>query len=217
MARCKRIFILALLISILAFCPALAYIYTDGNAALVNSFVPGPVFTPDAAYLSLSVSKTVVSLGQKQMSPASFSFTLTNLETGSQTTLKSDENGFVSFPLTYTSANLGTHTYTLVEEKTNHLAVIFSDQVYQVEVFVYPDAASNTIKASMLLNGVDTSLAPVRNVYDPALEPPKTGVPAPVGYAILTLAASCAAFLTLRRRSSFKDFGKAWRTIDDNF
>lgn len=208
MARHIRIFILALLISILASCPALAYIYTDGNAVLVNSFVPGPVFTPDAAYLTLSVSKTVVSLGQKQMSPAGFSFTLTNLETGTQTTLKSDENGLAYFPLTYTLANLGTHNYSLVEEKTNHPAVIFSDQVYQVEVFVYLDEASNTIRANMQLNGVDTSLAPFRNVYNPALEPPKTGVPAPVGYAVLTLSASCAALLTLKRRSNSNNFSK---------
>lgn len=200
MTRSLRILALVMLFSILVSAPALAYIYTDGNATLVNSFVPGPVFTPDAAYLTLTVQKTVVSLGQKQMSPSGFSFTLTNRLTGEKTTLKSDENGIVHFPLTYTSSDLGQHLYTLAEDKGSNPAVVFSDQVYDVVVTAFLDEQTNTIRATMLLNGVETSLAPFRNVYDPALEPPKTGVSAPIGYAFLTVSASLAAYLTLKKR-----------------
>ncbi len=176
---------------------------TKGDEAVetvvfVNTYTPKPTdITVD-----LQIDKTVDNRGSVQMTPEGFAFLVENTAGGDPVRLITDALGKASLTLTFTEEDIGkVYTYRISEEAGTVEGMTYSDQIYTVTVTVALDEATNTLVASLTVDGeaADEAVAEFVNIYD-FKEVPETGDSLVVWMGMLAI--SCGAILTLsiRRR-----------------
>lgn len=176
----KRIVSLVLaLVSVCALClatvPGTLAILVDRTSSITNTFVPSPDCVIETVSTAVNVQKTVFNTGNKAIGPEGFRFVLKNTETGEERLAESNALGIASFPLTFSESQAGhTFTYKLYELNTRRPGVTYSDSVYTIEIAV---TRENALAADVRINGVESTVAAFRNVYDSASvpTPPDTG------------------------------------------
>ncbi len=117
--------------------------------------------------VTVTVDKTVTSIGEKAIGPEGFTFILENTDTKEQSRVVTDKNGHAAFALRYGLADVDkTFTYTLSESRGDAAGVSYDDAVYTITVSVTREG--NTMAAAVAVNGTAVEVCEVafENVYD---------------------------------------------------
>lgn len=162
---------------------ALAYVVRS-DGPVKNSFYP--VYDPDSdtVFVNITVQKSVDCVGRKSIGPEDFAFRLVD-ENGLAYNAVSNEKGVAVFSLSFTGAQVGSHSFSLYEVAGERPGVTYSELKYDGVIEVA--RAENALTAKVTLNGVETAVAAFRNVYNSKNDPttPETGVDAPVIYGAM--------------------------------
>ena len=97
-----------------------------------------PVGPTDDLNVQITAKKTVKNIGDFEISPEGFTFTIRDTTSGIEQNRTSDKDGNIVFDLNYTKDNVGqTYHYTITEVNDNRKYVQYSDQVHYVDVEIY--------------------------------------------------------------------------------
>ncbi len=117
--------------------------------------------------VTVTVDKTVTSIGEKAIGPEGFEFILENTENKEQSKVVTDKNGHAALALRYGLADAGkTFTYTLSESRGDVFGVSYDDAVYTIAVSVAREG--NAMTADVAVNGTAVKVCEVafENIYD---------------------------------------------------
>lgn len=182
------------LVCFIAMPSALAYVVRSGGP-VKNSFYPSYDPETDTVFVNITVRKTVDCVGKKSIGPEDFAFRLED-ENGLAYNAVSNEKGLAVFALSFTSDQIGKHSFSLYEVADKRPGVTYSELKYDVVIDV--ERAQNALTARVTMNGVETAVAAFRNVYNSKNDPttPETGVRAPAIYGAM-LAAGVIGMIAL--------------------
>ncbi len=175
---------------------------TDGALVFNNVFTP----KPDDITATITVDKTIISEGDKTITPEGFEFVLENLSNGEKTALRTDEFGKAIFNLTFTEDDIGkVYEYKLTETNEGMANITYSTAVYNIVISVTLDS-DNRIKAEITKNGVAEAevICSFENTFTP---PPKPGDLSLSAFWVVMLVlsslgfVSCVAFERKRRNA----------------
>ncbi len=174
------------------------------------------IYTPNPADITVDIDifKTVVNKGTDTITPEGFEFLLKDMSDGSDgITVRSDADGKAKFTLTFTEEDIGKEfNYKLTEVDGGMENVTYSTAEYAIVIDVALDEETNTIVATMTLNGEEVAapVAEFENIYDYTPKTPQTGDDSNLGIWIVMMIISGGAALTLCAQ------GKKKRRIANN-
>ncbi len=161
------------------------------------------IYTPNPADITVDIDilKTVVNKGTDTITPEGFEFLLKDMSDGSDgITVRSDADGKAKFNLTFTEADIGKEfSYKLTEVDGGMANVTYSTAEYAIVIDVALDEETNTLVATMTLNGEEVAdpVAEFENIYDYTPSTPQTGDNSNLGIWIVMMIISGGAALTL--------------------
>lgn len=153
---------------------SLAYIAAHSNT-LHNTFrveylPPADILVP------VSVHKTVLCMGDEEISPGGFSFRLMNLNTGEITAMTTFTDGWATVELPFTAEDVGqTYQFRLYELDTDRPFVTFDETIYDISISLVLNEV-HEMSAELTMNGAPVTdiVAEFVNLYEP-VEIPDTG------------------------------------------
>ena len=140
-----------------------------------NTFVPPVLPDPNPITVFVSVNKVVTNLGNVKRGPGGFEFVLENTDTKEKAATISDDSGKASFEMTFTSTDVGTHTFKLSETNQGLANMTYDGDIHEITVEIVRNE-DNELVAILNMDGVSVNAleAEFQNVYkaDQQVSPP---------------------------------------------
>lgn len=175
----------------------LSYVF-DVTAPVVNTFVP-PAGLHDENAVEILVDKTVRNTGDAAITPEGFTFLLENVATGETFTAVSNKDGRARIVLSFSGAQVGSHTFCLTEQNDGLEGVTYSTAEYiiRVDVALVDEKLAMTVYQDGQL--VEKVAAAFENIYHHE-EIPDTGDETPMAVFVVLMAVSGALLILLARK-----------------
>lgn len=171
----------------------------DDVESPVSSIVFNNHFVPQNTELLIAIQKTTETDGTSPLSPAGFTFILSDKEGNELDRIISDADGKAGFQLSFDESFVGqTLELTVYELDAGGSGIIYDKTVYNLTITVSQDELTGQLSAKCLVNGVEADPVELtfHNVYKTPVTPP-TGDSFPVLLFGLLMVVSAMAIVAL--------------------